>query len=331
MEHKKVLFFSSEKKEKLLSQQYSLTDIYCLKKLFKKTMITNKLFSYKYLDADIYFSWWASGSIIPMIYSFIFSKKIYVVAGGNESTIYFDSITGKGAGYTAYNPIKKFIVRFVLRHATEVICVSNFQKNECLKLVKRDYLVVYNGIDTDTFKPLSLPREYLTMVCNLEKSVVEIKRLKNFIYACSELSKSENNIKVMIVGKHGNAYQEVSELVKELGLDEQFNFIDLVDNAEMPRIYNESKVYVQVSDTETFGVSALEAYKCGCKLVLSRSGALEEVFSDVGFFCNHNDYSDITRSLKAALNSTENVNNKNILNYNREYRLKALRQIIKDD
>ena len=129
MKHKNILFFSMEEKEKLLSQQYSLTDIYCLKKLFKNVFVTNKIFSKKYFDSDIYFSWWASGSIIPMIYALILSKKIYVVAGGNESTIYYDSVTKQGAGYTAYNPIKKLIVRFVLRNATKVICVSNFQKN----------------------------------------------------------------------------------------------------------------------------------------------------------------------------------------------------------
>lgn len=66
-----------------MRQQYSLQDINILKDLNFNVKIASNFFDIPW-RSDVYFSWWASGSILPLIVAKLSRKPIIVVAGGNE-------------------------------------------------------------------------------------------------------------------------------------------------------------------------------------------------------------------------------------------------------
>lgn len=315
MSKKNVLFFSRESYSKLKSQQYSISDIKALRKIFNKVLITNQVFSFNFFKADIYYCWWASGSIIPLVYAKLLGKKIFVVAGGNEATQYYDSVTCVPQGYASYNFVKKFLIRLVLKYATEVICVSQFQKKEADKIHKRDYTVIYNSVDNNVFKNIGTNRKFITMIANFDSISFVIKRVMNFIEACSKVKNKLPDKKFLIIGQSGNKTQLALKRIKELKLTRHVKIMNLVENKKIPEILNLTSTYVQISDVETFGVSCLEAHLCGCKLVLSRQGALPEIFSEDAIFCDHNDIVDISKKIIQSEASKTKVIEKSVLKY----------------
>ena len=54
-----------------------------------------------------------------------------------------------------------------------------------------------------------------------------------------------------------------------------------------------SKCYVQISDTETFGVAVAEAMSTGTPVVVSRRGALPELVGSLGTYVDHNSVDSI--------------------------------------
>ena len=122
---KKACFFSHTTKAQLRKEQYSIQDIRILHDLgYQVTVATT--FSGIPADCDLYFSWWASGSILPLIKARLFRKPLIVIAGGNDSMFYRDSISGVPRGYLATPWYKKLAARLSLRYGTTIVVVSRY-------------------------------------------------------------------------------------------------------------------------------------------------------------------------------------------------------------
>ena len=155
---KTACFFSHENKSQLQKEQYSLQDIRILHDLgYDVTIATS--FSEIPWGCDLYFSWWASGSILPLIKARLSGKPIIVVAGGNDSMYYRDSLSGIPSGYFATPWYKKLAARLSLRFATVVLVVSHFMLDDVKSLGARAPMVVPNSVDTHTFRPNSSRRQ----------------------------------------------------------------------------------------------------------------------------------------------------------------------------
>jgi glycosyltransferase involved in cell wall biosynthesis len=77
-----------------------------------------------------------------------------------------------------------------------------------------------------------------------------------------------------------------------------------VDNSEIVNLYQKSIIYVQLSDTETFGLSVAEAMSCETPVVVSKMGALPELLGDIGIFVDHNDVTSVSIQILNILNMT---------------------------
>lgn len=290
----KVLFFSREPIEKLMSQQYSLNDINILKSLGYDVIVTNSVLKTLTTPCSFYFSWWASGSIIPLVASLIYRRKIFVIVGGNEATLYQDSVSGEKVGYSDYSFFKKLAVRIVLKMATKCVPVSEFLNEHIQRISPTNTLPIKLCVDSSVFFPADAELKYISMICNTHKDVVRLKRLENFIRAMPRILERFPSVKFRVIGQHGSAHIEIVSLAKSLGLSDSLIFDNLVPNTAMPDIFRSSICYVQISDVETFGVAILESVACGTPVVTSRRGAIPEIFGDIPYYCDHNDVEDIS-------------------------------------
>lgn len=299
----RVNFFAKEPLEQLKYEQYTSIDIKILNELCSQVKISNSL-SNLHWDVDFYYSWWATGSIIPLIVGLIRRKPVFVVVGGNEALLTRDSISGQYFGYGAFSFFKKLAVKFVLAKCTRVIAVSNFSKLELEKVTSSDIEVIPNAVDLELFdnqfKNVSLLNtevKFIT-VCRLDCKPVQIKRLDNLITAFSEIANSVPNASLSIVGAFGNDYKRLLQLTIDLNVHDKISFVGMVPNLDMPKLLLEHNCYIQLSDVETFGVAVVEAAALLLPLILSRRGALPEVTSDMAMFVDHNDVHDIARALR---------------------------------
>lgn len=283
----RACFFSTEGLEKINQQQYSLQDIKILKDLGFDVCISSSLLDIPW-NCDIYFGWWATGSVIPTIVAKLVGRPIIIVAGGNEVQLYRDSMTNAPGGYLASPLYKKIAALLTLNCCDRLTVVSKFMLADVLKLCKRRPVVIYNSVDTDLFYPRSVKREYVTSIFNLEDSVVKLKRGEIFIHAISHVVNSVKDVKFLIIGRRGNAYKHLNNLVESLGIEKNVTFLEPIPNKEIPFWLSRSLCYVQISDTETFGMSVAEAMACSTPIVVSSRGAIPEIVGENGIYVNHN-------------------------------------------
>ena len=83
-------------------------------------------------------------------------------------------------------------------------------------------------------------------------------------------------------------------------LPNQILYLGFVDRDEMKKLYSESKVYLQLSRHEAFGVSVVEAMAHGCTPFVSNVFALPEVVYGNGFIVNN--LKETIREVRLALN-----------------------------
>ena len=86
-------------------------------------------------------------------------------------------------------------------------------------------------------------------------------------------------LKLLIVGG-GSLDMKLKQLVKALNIEDQTIFMGKVPFDDVPTYHNMMSVSVFVSNTESFGVSIIEASACAKPVVVSDVGGLPEVVED---------------------------------------------------
>ena len=202
----KICFFSTEGIENLNKQQYSLQDINIIKDLGYNIIIASK-FSDIPWDCDLYFSWWASGSILPLLKYCLRNKPIFVIAGGTEVMLHYDSFYNIKTGFWATQWYKKIATILTLKFASEVFVVSSHMINDVIILSNRIPNVIYNSVDVSKFKiNVNINRIYITTVVNFDKPSYYNKRLEIFLriipLICSRLPNQKFRIIIKINQKN---------------------------------------------------------------------------------------------------------------------------------
>ena len=333
----RACFFSTAPLEQICREQYSLTDIRILKELGFNVVVANRFGGIPW-DCDLYFSWWASGSVMPMIVAKLVGKPNVVVAGGNEAMFYRDSSSGIALGYLSMPFYKRIATRVTLRLSTVVTCVSQFMLKDVTRLAGRPVLVVANAVETDRFLPdIKKAKRYVTTCFRLDEGPTALKRGENFLRAAGLVLAQRPKEVFVIIGFKGDAYERLAALVEELGITDSVMFTGAIHNNEVRDWLVRSKCYVQISDTETFGVAVAEAMSTETPVIVSRMGALPELVGDLGTYVDHNSVESIADGLLLVLGMPsvlrqqigEKLRSSILTRYRFEFRRDAIASIVR--
>ncbi len=247
---------------------------------------------------DLTFSWFAGWhSLTAVIFSKMFRKKSIVVAGGYDAS-YHPEID-----YGAFTNLKEKIpAKYVLKNADIILAVSEFTKKEILKKVKPKQIeVVYNGIDTDKFKPVTEKENVIITIGDVTKLGVKLKGLDTFV----KVSGFFPNFKFVIIGKTEKTI--VNKLKKS---NSKVIFTEKLPHKEVLKWLQRAKIYCQLSYIESFGIGVAESMSCGCIPIVTKKGSLPEIVGDTGFFVPYNDEKATIEAIKKAVNISDDVGEK---------------------
>jgi glycosyltransferase involved in cell wall biosynthesis len=129
--------------------------------------------------------------------------------------------------------------------------------------------LVANGVDLPpqalTIEKLSAQRTVLFL-----SRLHPIKGLKDLIIAWSRLRPT--GWRVRVVGHNENNYQsELEALSRSLGIREQFEFLDAVDDNEKWKVYGAADLFVLPSYSESFGQVIAEALASGLPVITTNA------------------------------------------------------------
>ena len=193
------------------------------------------------------------------------------------------------------HPFYKPAVTFSINKSDYVTSVSQNLKEETLKLfkIKKEILVIPNFIELEHAEEAhNAPCKRSVMAKENERIITHIsnfravKRIPDVIKIFNEIQK-EIPSKLMMVGD-GPEKIKAEALCDELGIHNKVIFFG--NSNEIDKILCFSDLFLLPSQTESFGLAALEAMACSVPVISSNTGGLPEVnfqglsgyLSDVG-------------------------------------------------
>ena len=220
---------------------------------------------------------------IPHAYAGYMAKQMLKNEGINLPMI--TTLHGTDITLVGNHPFYKPAVTFSINKSDYVTSVSQSLKDDTLKLfkIKNKIKVIPNFIELDKVKkdPTATCHRYvmakeneriITHISNFRK----VKRIPDIIKIFYNIQK-EIPAKLMMVGD-GPEKEKAEILCQELGIYDKVIFFG--NSNEIDKILSFTDLFLLPSETESFGLAALEAMSCGVPVISSNSGGLPEVNFD---------------------------------------------------
>ncbi|MEN2413416.1 N-acetyl-alpha-D-glucosaminyl L-malate synthase BshA [Flavobacterium mesophilum] len=220
---------------------------------------------------------------IPHAYAGYMAKQMLKNEGINLPMI--TTLHGTDITLVGNHPFYKPAVTFSINKSDYVTSVSQSLKDDTLKLfkIKNKIKVIPNFIELDkVVKDPEAPCHRYVMAKANERIVTHIsnfrkvKRIPDIIKIFYNIQK-EMPAKLMMVGD-GPEKEKAEVLCMELGIYDKVIFFG--NSNEIDKILCMTDLFLLPSETESFGLAALEAMALGVPVISSNSGGLPEVNFD---------------------------------------------------
>src|SRR3989339_237451 len=233
----------------------------------------------------------------------------------NKNLKFITTLHGTDITLVGLEPSFMPLVKFSIEESDGVTTVSRFLKEKTLTNynIEKDIEVIYNFIDIEKFKPdqSDLFRKHIAP--NGEKVLVHtsnfriVKRVTDTIRVLEKVKK-EVPAKLVLVGD-GPDRSECERLARELDIHKDVVFLGKQDS--LTEILNAADIFLMPSQSESFGLSALEAMACGLPVVSSSIGGLPElvIHNETGYIA---EIGDVERMSKYAVDLLTNEKKYNI-------------------
>lgn len=223
------------------------------------------------------------------------------------------------------------LVKFSIEESDGVTAVSRFLKEKTLTNfnIDKDISVIYNFIDIELYKPME-EKSYRKRVASCGEKVLihtsnfrTVKRVTDTIHVLSKVKK-ELPAKLVLVGD-GPDRSECERLARELDLQKDVVFLGKQD--ALPEILNSADLFLMPSQSESFGLSALEAMSCGIPVISSSVGGLPElnIHNETGYIA---EIGDVERMAKYTIDLL--TNDRKYKNFSTNARNRAVNSFDKD-
>lgn len=195
----------------------------------------------------------------------------------------------------------RFIIPLVLRRATRVVTISEFQKSEITRLFPQSadrVITILNGVTpfkSPREKKVSSKSDYVLFVGSLSPR----KNLMGLIEAM-KLVRHKYPLRLMVIGGSSSHFAK-SDIVFESWIDWRHSPSD----EELVSAYAHASVFVFPSFYEGFGLPPLEAMSLGCPVAVSRVSSMPEVCGDAALYFDPSSSLEIAQSIEKVVTNHE--------------------------
>jgi L-malate glycosyltransferase len=201
------------------------------------------------------------------------------------------------------------LVKFSIEQSDGVTAVSRFLKEKTLTNynINKEIEVIPNFVDTQLFKPMQSDCIKRRLAAEGEKILVhtsnfrQVKRVTDVI-KIFDIVQKEIPSKLLLIGD-GPDRSECERLTRQLDLNDKVKFLGKQEG--LVEILSCSDLFLIPSQSESFGLAALEAMACGLPVVSSSVGGLPELVkhNETGFIA---EIGDVERMAKYAIDLLTN-------------------------
>ena len=241
-------------------------------------------------------------SFFPALFSNLLGKKVAIVMHGTDCVSFPEIEYGN-----LRNPILSFVTKKSLQWASIILPVSeslvytenNYYSSKTLKFgynyhlsnIKTPYKVIHNGLNIlDWVRDNEIIRSKTSFVTVLGEGKIKIKGVDLIIEVASRFP---NSI----------FYLAGIENVKGYNIPKNIICKGRLTPEELKVLFNQSQFYLQLSNTEGFGVALCEAMLCECIPLVSDVNFLPTIVGDSGFVLKKRNSEMLFDLINLAINS----------------------------
>ena len=258
---------------------------------------------------------------IPHAYAAYMAKKMLKDQGLTVPIV--TTLHGTDITLVGNHPFYKTAVNFSINKSDIVTCVSQSLKEDTLDQfdIKKDIEVVPNFINISKYKiqqekcieenPTPSKELIITHVSNFRP----VKNIKNVILVFNNIQKKVNS-KLLMIGE-GPDKQMAEQLCKDLSIQDKVEFLGNTNQVEKNLCH--SDLFLLPSNTESFGLAALEAMASKVAIISSNAGGLPEIniHGETGYLTDSNDIESMSNYAISILKSPQVLE---------EFKLKAFKK-----
>jgi glycosyltransferase involved in cell wall biosynthesis len=229
-----------------------------------------------------------------------------------------------------YGAVSRAIYTLKLKHACKVadriIALSERTKADLIELLNiapEKINVIYQGCDA-AFKTVctteekqaiakkhNLPSEFILNVGTIE----ERKNLWVLVRALT----FHNDMRLVVIGRQTAYATEIKKHMSKFQLNNQVMFLNNVDFADLPTIYQSARLFVYPSRYEGFGIPILEAINSGTPVIAATGSCLEEAGGPDSLYTDPDNHIELAEKIHLVM--TDNELRKKMIAKGREYAL----------
>jgi len=194
------------------------------------------------------------------------------------------------------DPSYKPVVDFSINQSDGVTAVSDYLRNETYANfdIKNDIKVIPNFVDLERFHRQE-KTHFRQMICPNDEKILthvsnfrKVKRVNDVVAVFARVLESGIKAKLLMVGD-GPERTSAEQHCRDLGVCSDVRFVGKQEKIE--EILSISDVFVMPSESETFGLAALEAMSCGVPVISSNAGGVPElnIHGETGYLCDVGD------------------------------------------
>ena len=250
---------------------------------------------------------------IPHAYAGYMAKKMLKEEGIDLPMV--TTLHGTDITLVGNHPFYKTAVTFSINKSDFVTSVSQSLKDETNKLfnIKNEIVVIPNFIELNKETNLDNIKCYRSVIAKENERIVthisnfrKVKRIPDIIKIFYKIQ-AIMPAKLMMVGD-GPEKEKAEIMCEELGISNKVIFFG--NSNEIDKILSYSDLFLLPSQSESFGLAALEAMASGVPVISSNSGGLPEVNFDgiSGYLSNVGDVDEMAANAIKILENDQNLN-----------------------
>ncbi len=250
---------------------------------------------------------------IPHAYAGYMAKQMLKSEGINIPMV--TTLHGTDITLVGNHPVYKTAVTFSINESDVVTSVSQSLKDDTYRHfnIKKDIHVIPNFIELDKHRNEKLISCQRSVMAKREERIIthisnfrKVKRIPDIIRIFDKIQQ-QIPAKLMMVGD-GPEKEKAEQLCEELGIQDKVIFFG--NSHEIDQILSYSDLFLLPSETESFGLAALEAMAWSVPVISSNSGGLPEVNFDgvSGYLSNVGDVDDMAQNALKILTDESELN-----------------------
>ncbi len=225
----------------------------------------------------IHAHWLIPQGLFSILLKFIFDIPVVITAHGADV-------------FSMRRPLFIIFKKLIIKNTDKIVTVSR-SLSEILKFdtkYDKNIEIISMGVDSTVFTPANKDMNFKQrygirgQLLLFVGRLTEKKGINILIEAFSMTINKFPDCKLLIVG-HGELEHTFKMQVKSLGLTNSVVFTGGIPNSNLPPYYTASDIFIGPSivteggDTEGLGLTFVEAAMCGCLIIGTKVGGIEDV------------------------------------------------------